>query len=469
MCDKSHLNNTPPAESRLAYCTLSHRWGQGQPLKLTRDLYESFQQDIPFEDLPKTFADAAQITLNLGISYLWIDSLCICQDDHDDWLAESMEMGDIYANGICNIAALEPGGCYFDGPTPAAKALYFTTRGKHYLTIKSNKPSPVGEWLRKTPLGKRGWVFQEIVLSPRTLFYGVDGISWSCIEEVADEVRSMRHVAYSEGATAYKSAFANCRTRGIGTSRKMDTGESYRIWPELVSEYTDTVLTYDSDKWLAISGLAGRYMRVSDRRIVAGLDEDRLLEELVWWSKSPAGRVMNGAPTWSWLSCRSSIGMYAAKQDEMLATMITLPDKQLAAITWHTVPSSSLSTQPKLYPIRISGHVRPFCYTAQEGPFNESFDAKFQTYSIEAEDKRIWLDVPLEDGTTVWGIPHSWMLAFDPRLTMILIVPSDFDQDFWERVGVCTVLVYNVGKWDDPRDRESFLLAFGPVKELTII
>ncbi|KAL8893654.1 MAG: hypothetical protein Q9192_005054 [Flavoplaca navasiana] len=311
------------------------------------------------------------------------------KDDGDDWLAESMKMGDIYANGICNIADFDPGGCYFDGPTPAAKALYFSTREKHYLTINSSKSSSVGDWLENTPLGKRGWVVQEIVLSPRTLFYGVDGISWT--------------------ATTYKSVFAHSRTTGNGTFPKMDTGQSYRTWPELVSEYTDTVLTYDSDKWLAISGLAERYMRVSDRRFVAGLDEDRLLEELGWWSKSLTGRVMNGAPTWSWLCCKSSIGMYAAKQDEMLATMITLPDKQLAALTWHTVHSSSTSTPPKRYPIRISGHVRPFCYTAQEGRWNEPFNAKFQTYSIKADNERTWMDLPLEDGTTIWGVPD---LAF---------------------------------------------------------
>ncbi|KAL9627729.1 MAG: hypothetical protein Q9204_006370 [Flavoplaca sp. TL-2023a] len=274
----------------------------------------------------------------------------------------------------------------------------------------------------------------------------------------------------SKAATTYKSVFAPSPTTGIiGTFPKMDRGQSYRTWPELVSEYTDTVLTYDSDKWLAISGLAARYMQALGRSIVAGLDVDVVLEELGWWSKSPTGRVMNGAPTWSWLSCRSRIGMYAAKQDEMLATMITLPDKRIAPQVWRTLHRSSASTQLERYPTRISGHARPFRYTAQEGRFKESFDAEFQTYSIKAENKRIKLDVPLEDGTTVWGIPHSWTLPTDLTLTMILIVPSNYDQDFWERVGVCTALVYRVRKWDDPRDRESFLHAFGPVKELTII
>ncbi|KAL8638666.1 MAG: hypothetical protein Q9226_008974, partial [Calogaya cf. arnoldii] len=185
--DVKNMTDSPMADVSPGYCTLSHCWGQTLPLKLTRDSYKGFQENIPFELLPKTFADAIHITLNLGVSYLWIDSLCICQDDQEDWLAESARMGDIYANGICNIAALDHGSCFFDGPTPASKALYFSTRGKHYLTTKYNQPNPNGDWLRNTPLGKRGWVFQEIVLSPRTIFYGPGGISWDCVEEEANE------------------------------------------------------------------------------------------------------------------------------------------------------------------------------------------------------------------------------------------------------------------------------------------
>ena len=76
---------------------------------------------------------------------------------------------------------------------------------------------------------------------------------------------------------------------------------------------------------------------------------------------------MNGAPTWSWLSCRSSVGIYAAEREQMLATMITLPDKQIAAYLSHTMHSSSMSTQRKQYPVHKSGQVRPFCYIVQEG------------------------------------------------------------------------------------------------------
>jgi hypothetical protein len=48
---------------------------------------------IPLESVenpkPKNFIDAVAITKRLGLRYLWIDSVCIIQDDKDDWQKES--------------------------------------------------------------------------------------------------------------------------------------------------------------------------------------------------------------------------------------------------------------------------------------------------------------------------------------------------------------------------------------------
>ncbi len=206
-------------EIPLSYCTLSHCWGRRQPVRLTRGLLRSFQHHIPFEILPKTFADAIQITLNLGLSYLWIDSLCICQDDQDDWLAESAKMGDIYSNATCNIAALaakdDHEGCYTMGPTLASSTLYFSTRGKRYMTSKLSDTESRDETFGKEPLGKRGWVFQELVLSPRTIYYGAGRILWDCITDEADEAQTMEaRLCYTQTAPGYKSAFAHFRNTG---------------------------------------------------------------------------------------------------------------------------------------------------------------------------------------------------------------------------------------------------------------
>ncbi|PTB52485.1 hypothetical protein M431DRAFT_539240 [Trichoderma harzianum CBS 226.95] len=68
------------------YTTLSHCWGGGSPLRLVKTSLSAFQQNIDTKKLPKTFLQAAQLANYLGCSYLWIDSLCIIQDDWDDWL-----------------------------------------------------------------------------------------------------------------------------------------------------------------------------------------------------------------------------------------------------------------------------------------------------------------------------------------------------------------------------------------------
>lgn len=76
-------------KSSLAYATLSHCWGTLEFLRLTQETLNSFKISIPFEDLPKTFQDAITITQQLGIGYLWIDSLCIIQDSPKDWKKEA--------------------------------------------------------------------------------------------------------------------------------------------------------------------------------------------------------------------------------------------------------------------------------------------------------------------------------------------------------------------------------------------
>src|SRR5204863_1623669 len=70
--------------------------------------YRSFLSNVP--SLPKTFKETAEVTLFFGVSYLWIDSLCIIQDSDVDWQKEAASMGEVYQHGLCNIAAMASNG-----------------------------------------------------------------------------------------------------------------------------------------------------------------------------------------------------------------------------------------------------------------------------------------------------------------------------------------------------------------------
>ncbi|KAF2627775.1 hypothetical protein BU25DRAFT_302552, partial [Macroventuria anomochaeta] len=88
------------------YICLSHCWGSsGCALKTTTRNADEHKLRIQFSDLPKTFQHAVNFTRWLGVRYLWIDALCIIQDDQDDWCRESPTMASVYADSCLTLSA----------------------------------------------------------------------------------------------------------------------------------------------------------------------------------------------------------------------------------------------------------------------------------------------------------------------------------------------------------------------------
>lgn len=107
------------------YIALSHCWGNGEEILKTtsRDL-PNYQIQIPVDKIPKTYRDAMIIARALDVSYLWIDSLCIVQDDDADWHSQSAEMASVYQNSYLTIAAadsINPNGGFLRSHTPSLK------------------------------------------------------------------------------------------------------------------------------------------------------------------------------------------------------------------------------------------------------------------------------------------------------------------------------------------------------------
>lgn len=75
------------------------------PIKTTTDTIKEGMKPIPESTLPLTFRHAVVLTRTLGCRYLWINSLCIVQDDEDDWQVEAAQMASIYRNSLLTLAA----------------------------------------------------------------------------------------------------------------------------------------------------------------------------------------------------------------------------------------------------------------------------------------------------------------------------------------------------------------------------
>lgn len=76
--------NTQQADGR--YIALSHCWGAvGTPFITAKSNIQRWMDGIDRRMLPKTFQDAVIVARSLGVRYLWIYSLCIIQQDLEDW------------------------------------------------------------------------------------------------------------------------------------------------------------------------------------------------------------------------------------------------------------------------------------------------------------------------------------------------------------------------------------------------
>lgn len=127
------------SDSFVKYTTLSYYWGNAQ-FRTTIDNEETHLQKIPFNLLPRTLQDAIEITRRLGIKYIWIDALCIVQDDSAEWSLEASRMGDIYLGSSLTIVATDAvdasGGCfskYSDAPSSSLLAITKSVGSETFL------------------------------------------------------------------------------------------------------------------------------------------------------------------------------------------------------------------------------------------------------------------------------------------------------------------------------------------------
>ncbi|KAL8381992.1 hypothetical protein RB595_005989 [Gaeumannomyces hyphopodioides] len=169
------------------YIALSHCWGNPSAEEKERNCtFAANLKDrclrIDLTKLGKTFQDAVKVTRGLGQRYLWIDSLCILQDDPDDWERESRQMGVIFSLAYCVIAATAAEGTDtgFLKPPPLNR---FVALLKPSLSAPLYLCTTVDDFhgdVEVASLSRRGWVLQERALARRTIHLSAGQTYWEC-------------------------------------------------------------------------------------------------------------------------------------------------------------------------------------------------------------------------------------------------------------------------------------------------
>ncbi|KAF2001977.1 HET-domain-containing protein [Amniculicola lignicola CBS 123094] len=345
------------------YVCLSYRWGApaSEIITTRQSNVDAFRNHIPLQQLPATIQDAVTVCHGIGLSYLWVDSLCIVQDDSADWEREAPQMLDIYANSHLTIYATAARSCKekFLGPQQfgnphwqrAVQAeipvgLELPGSGLAVRMVDDNERKGDLADLSKqfqTPLpglselmahysmsgepgnvlSRRAWCLQEELLPNRRLYFNGCQLRWECGKRHISEANYRKpnpgmfepRPPYGwKCLTGYAGKVgmgSKALREAVNTAHFGDDLEynTLKEWMRIVQDYSGRHLSFQSDKLVAVAGLAqliGQATQAQSGKAdtyLAGLWESTLIAGLCW-KAGPWEFAMRQdeyrAPTWSW-------------------------------------------------------------------------------------------------------------------------------------------------------------------------
>jgi hypothetical protein len=257
------------------YVCLSHCWGKKQMITTTTANYQSHLTMVSWHALPKTFQDTIDFTRRLGVKFLWIDSLCIVQDDRDDWEIEAGRMASVYENSLVTLSASSASdssmGCYSspaatniahslaiapptDAELPENTQLpthrnILVRERLHHIRLRDTRTRTMTDLSRIFPLESRAWCFQERMLSPRTINFTIGEISWECREVSGCECTP--HACSNKRW----SASVDLKSKHYLDQYKGGDPEFRIRWRQCVIAYSTRHLTRSEDIFPALLGL----------------------------------------------------------------------------------------------------------------------------------------------------------------------------------------------------------------------
>lgn len=298
-----------PAEEGTRYVALSYVWGQTEMLKTTTETLNALKKPGALDantgfKIPPVIRHAIALLPMLGERYLWVDSLCITQDDIESLSRHIRHMASIYEAAFFTIVAA-------DG-TNANHGI----RGIRGVSTARNLPPslPLTSRLRlrprrrinvlESPWGNRGWTLQEHVFSRKKLIFVHGSVQWicqecRCFEDLHQEYPSIRKT----------------NIRDYGMEQELESvGELAVQYPmisqmeKILFQYTSRELTHQYDILNAVDAVFTAHHGAFPHGFFWGLPLDYLDMALLWTGSNSGMKPRQAStsplqphfPSWSW-------------------------------------------------------------------------------------------------------------------------------------------------------------------------
>jgi hypothetical protein len=316
--------NLVSATSAERCIALSYVWGKGKKFtaesgnidELRKPNFLREENDI----IPLTLRDAMNLVQKIGERYLWVDSLCIIQDDPRS-RDQIYSMDHIYANGLFTIVALSApdANAGLAGVRHGTRQLFSLVERVHGQDLVTVFPD-VWDTFNSSTYITRGWTFQEHLLSKRQLYITSHQAYWECSEDLRAE-----DIVGTRSFDSKLNPIKDLLERG-----EADLITWFGFYESMVQNYTKRLLSNQYDIFEAFAGVASRLGPWCNQRMAAGIPLGPLFRALFFIPLSPnfpearRRRCLpnRNFPTWSWLAWSGPItyafGMIDKNRDQFV-------------------------------------------------------------------------------------------------------------------------------------------------------
>lgn len=309
-------------KSPVSYAALSYCWGdlKANEFQTTQATVASRYEGVDFRQLPRTIKDAVTTTRALGLEYLWVDSLCIIQDDKDDKNREIADMSRIFGNSTITISAARAERCT-DGFLQE-RDLIACYEQVYELPFVGPDGIPTGQTVfcserdlrrsERDPIDFRAWPLEEHRLPPRLMRFG----TYQVVLTYRTPENSYEKVRVDGGSDELLEQPADFSSNA--------STQALTEWQKDIVQYTSRSITQPEDRLPAIAAVAenyGKRLGSGPQDYLAGLWRQGLPGLLLWYipddsiprqSFRPTADTIDTSPSWSWQY--APVGVQYAKE-----------------------------------------------------------------------------------------------------------------------------------------------------------
>lgn len=300
-----------PAGESARYVALSYVWGQTEMLRTTAKTLGYLQEAGALGEntclkIPAVIRHAIALVHQLGERYLWVDTLCIPQDDPECLQRHIRHMASIYEAALFTLVAAD--GSDADHGIPGIRGVSPARLLPPSLRLTSRLRLRARGFLNilNSAWGFRGWTLQEHIFSKRKLVFVHGSVQWicqesRCFEDLCQEFPSIRRTRTKDQETFQELESVGDLALNYPKISQLET---------LLHHYSLRYLTYDNDVLNAVEAVFTAHRQAFPHGFLWGLPIDFFDMALLWSSncgfsglkrrQASALSSQSQFPSWTW-------------------------------------------------------------------------------------------------------------------------------------------------------------------------